>query len=184
MSNNNTQQQSSHPVTSNTINNRKKVMSQILDKINTAQSTVHNTVRAASSVRRGGLTINKTTGIIIWMIGAWLTIQFLKQLGVVEAYATVVGIGLQLALTRAETPLWRGEGIPKMALGAVIVDIAINSSGAWPYAKNIGKTDFWTMVREVAESSTLDPSIATILSMSIGVGAFTAAAAEYFWNLD
>lgn len=136
------------------------------------------------AVRLGGsLSANKTTAVIIWLIGAWLTVQALQQMGVPEQISVIFGVALQFALTRAESPMWRGRGVPKMALGAVIVDICINSAGTWPYTKQIGNTDFWKMVRDVTGNPVVEPTIPTMLAFAIGVGAFTAAAAEYFWNL-
>lgn len=129
------------------------------------------------------LSTNKVTAVIIWLVGAWLTAQTLTQLGVPEPFNFVIGLAIQFALTRAETPLWRGQGMPKMALGATAVDIAVNSAGAWPYLKNLGKTDFWAMVRDILSQPDVEPTLATQLAIAAGVGAFTAAAAEYFWNL-
>ncbi len=129
-----------------------------------------------------GLSTNKSIAVIIWLAGAWLTTQALAQLGVAEPFNVIIGIGSQLALTRAESPIWRGRGYPKMAIGALIVDVAINSAGAWPYTKNIGKTDFWMMVKEASDSPGLVANTATQLALAMGVGMFTAASAEYFWN--
>lgn len=127
---------------------------------------------------------NKAVGIVIWLFGAWMTSQLLRQTGMSDPYNAVIGFALQFALTKAESPLWRGEGMPKMALGAVVVDIAVNSAGIWPYVKNLGHTDFWSMVRDITEAATLEPTKWTLMALSLGAGAFTAAAAEYFWSLD
>jgi hypothetical protein len=130
-----------------------------------------------------GMTANRATAIIIWLVGAWLTSQALAQLGIPEPLHFVFGFAFQWVLTKAESPLWRGKGYPKMAIGATIVDTAINSAGAWPYVKNLRQTDFWTMIKEIGDT-TAEPTMSTIVAVSFGVGAFTAAAAEYFWNLD
>ena len=145
-----------------------------------------NAAQYAGSVTRklsSGMTANKATAIIIWLVGAWLTAQAISQLGVPDPMHLVFGLAIQWVLTKAESPLWRGKGYPKMAVGATLVDTAINSAGAWPYVKNIGQTDFWAMIREIGDTQT-EPTKATIVAISFGVGVFTAAAAEYFWNLD
>lgn len=141
------------------------------------------------------LSANKVTGIIIWLVGAWLTSQTLAQLGVPDPVNIIVGLAIQWVLTKAESPVWQKKKVPLMGVGAIVVDAAINSAGAWPYVKNIGDTDFWTMIRDIAAAMStapanapaappIEPTIATIVAISFGCGVFTAAAAEYFWNLD
>jgi hypothetical protein len=110
----------------------------------------------------GQLSSNKATGAVIWLVGAWLTAQALGQLGVPYPFSVAFGLAIQWALTRAESPLWRGKG----------------------YLKNLGQTDFWQMVRDVTGQPQSQPTIVTIVMLALVVGAFTAAAAEYFWNLE
>lgn len=129
------------------------------------------------------ISTNKSIGIIIWLLGAWLTTRALAQMGVPEPVNIFIGIAAQLALTRAESPIWRGRGYPKMAIGALLVDVAINTPGAFIYTKNVGSTDFWTMLKEITNSPGLEANTPTQLALAIGVGTFTAAAAEYFFNL-
>jgi hypothetical protein len=129
------------------------------------------------------LTTNKTTAIVIWSIGAWLTVQFLAQIGVPEPLNIIFGLAFQWGLTKAESPLWRSRGAPKMALGAAVFDVAINSAGAWPYVKNIGATDFWLMMRDILGAPDATPTMPTFIVLATLIGAFTACAAEYFWNL-
>ena len=129
------------------------------------------------------LSTNKSIAVIIWLAGAWMTVQALAQMGVPDPINVVIGISIQLALTWAERPIWRGRGFPKMAIGALIVDVCVNSAGAWPYTQNVGKTDFWNMIKQVSGNDGLSPNTVTQLAFAIGVGAFTAASAEYFWNL-
>lgn len=127
---------------------------------------------------------NKVTAIVIWLVGAWLTAQTLAQLNVPEPLNIVFGLAIQWALTRAESPLWRGKGTPKMAVGATIVDVAVNAAGTWPYLKNLNQTDFWAMVRDILSAPEAQPTMATLIVLAVSVGAFTACAAEYFWNLE
>jgi hypothetical protein len=127
------------------------------------------------------------TAVIIWLIGAWLTATALAQLGVVEPVNYAFGLGFQWILTKAESPLWRRQGTPLMGVGALFVDVLINSGGAWPRLKNIGQTDAWTMISDILkgepDAPPIEPTQMTILVLTIGTGAFTAGAAEYFWNL-
>lgn len=128
------------------------------------------------------LSTNKATSVIIWLIGAWLTAQTLHQLNIPYPVNIIVGLAIQFALTRAESPIWRGKGFPKMGIAATVVDVAVNAAGAWPYIKLLGNTDFWKMLQDLMQSPA-DPTLATLVVLVIGVGAFTACAAEYFWNL-
>lgn len=143
--------------------------------------------------RSEDLTINKTLAIIIWLGGAWLTKMTIEQMGVEPGIGIFIAIPLQLALTRAESPIWRGRGYPKMAIGALIFDSVIaNTPGAFRYTQNIGKTDFWYMVQKITTSTGPDghplpliqATVGTQLAMALGIGTILAAAAEYFWNLD
>lgn len=146
-----------------------------------ASESVSTAARSARSY--ASLTLNQFIAICIWLVGMFLTSKTLMQLGVTEEISAISGFVLQLALTRAEAPLWKGRGLPKMAIAAVVVDVLINSAGAWPYTKNIGATDFWTMVRDLSSDPTLQATIGTQFAFAFIAGAFTAAAAEYFWNL-
>jgi hypothetical protein len=129
------------------------------------------------------------TAVIIWLVGAWLTSTALAQLGVAEPINYAFGLAFQWILTKAESPLWRKQGTPLMGVGALFVDVLINSGGAWPALKNLGNTDAWGMIRDVLTDQTdptakpVEPTQLTILVLTIGTGAFTAGAAEYFWNL-
>lgn len=144
---------------------------------------MQHTIRNLDKSSIPKLSTNKATAIIIWLIGAWLTAQTLSQLGVQQPVNIIVGLAIQFALTRAESPIWRGKGFPKMGIAATIVDVAVNSAGAWPYIKQLGNTDFWNMMQDLMKSDS-DPTLATLVVLVVAVGAFTACAAEYFWNLQ
>jgi hypothetical protein len=129
------------------------------------------------------------TAVIIWLVGAWLTSQALNQLGFPEPINYAFGLAGQWILTKAESPIWRRQGTPLLGIGALFIDVLINSGGAWPKLQNTGKTDAWAMVRDILTDQTdpnappVEPTQLTILVLTIGAGAFTAGAAEYFWNL-
>lgn len=138
---------------------------------------------AARSFALPTMNSNKWTGAIIWLVGAYLTRQFLLQLGVAESFATPFGFVIQWVLTKAESPLWQGTGYPRLALFATLIDGGINAGGAWPFMKNLGGTDVWAMVNDVAGTPGAEPTLAAMLVCAVAVGLATAAAAEYFWNL-
>jgi Fe2+ transport system protein B len=127
---------------------------------------------------------NRWTAAIIWLVGAFLTRSFLVQIGVPEQMASPIGILLQWLLTKAESPLWQGSSRPPIAIIATIIDAGMNAGGTWVYTKNIGATDFWAMIQYAAEDPTLIPSPATQIAIAVAVGLLTAAAAEYYWNLE
>jgi hypothetical protein len=127
---------------------------------------------------------NRWTAAIIWLVGAFLTRSFLVQIGVPEQMASPIGILLQWLLTKAESPLWQGSSRPPIAIIATIIDAGMNAGGTWVYTKNIGSTDFWAMIQYAAEDPTLIPSPATQIAIAVAVGLLTAAAAEYYWNLE
>lgn len=143
-------------------------------------------VKSASNIVTSskGLSRNKSIGVAIWLVGAWLTSQTISQLGVPEPFSYMFGIFVQLVLTRAESPIFRGRGYPKMAVGALLVDVFVtNMPGALLYTRNVGNTDFWNMLKSLTEKPNLEATSATQASLAIGIATFTAAAAEYFWNL-
>lgn len=157
------------------------------DKAKAAAQTAAQAGKTVATAARtlktySGMSINKFIAVSIWLVGAYLTSGALNQLGVPEPFNVIIGAGLQLALTRAEAPLWSGRGLPKMGIAAMIVDVGVNSAGAWPYAKNIGNTDFWAMIRDITSDPNLVANIGTQLSFAILIGAFCAAAVEYFWS--
>lgn len=159
------------------------------DTVTTAAPRKKKGKQAAAPARAGllprmpAMNTNRYTSVIIWLIGAYLTRAFILQIGVADAVATPIAFLVQWLLTRAESPLWRGHGYPRMAMIATAVDGAINTGGTWVYTKNIGNTDFWKMIQFAADDPTLVPSIGTQIAVAVAVGLLTAAAAEYFWNL-
>lgn len=143
--------------------------------------------RAVSTAGRFGwlptMNSNRWTAVLIWLVGAYLTRAFLMQVGIVEEYATPIGLVLQWLLTKGESPLWQGNGRPPLAIICTLIDGGMNSAGALVYTKNIGSTDVWSMIQYAAQDPALTPSITTQVMLAIAVGLIVAAAAEYYWNL-
>jgi hypothetical protein len=128
------------------------------------------------------------TAVIIWLVGAWLTSTAFAQLNIPEPVNYAFGMAAQWILTKAESPIWRRQGTPLLGIGALFVDVLINSGGAWKPLQYLGQTDAWSMVsdilKEKPDAPKIEPTQMTILVLTIGTGAFTAGAAEYFWNLE
>lgn len=147
------------------------------------RASIKDRIMSVPEKTKKGISTNKTIAIIIWLTGAWLTGNTLSQMGVPEGAVMFVAVPLQLALTRAESPIWRGKGYPKMAIAALLIDSLIaNTPGAFVYTQKIGNTDFWKMI-QVLSPNPIDANIGTQFATALGVGAIIAASAEYFWNL-
>ena len=129
------------------------------------------------------LSANKTIAIVIWLVGAWLTVQFLRQLGAASPFDVLAGLAIQAGLTFGERPLWRGRGKPALAVAFAAVDTLLNGAGALPYLLNLGATDFWRLL-SLALQSTSAPGLTTVLVCTALVGGVTAAAPEYFWSQE
>jgi hypothetical protein len=127
------------------------------------------------------LSHNKAIAIVIWLIGAWLTAQTLGQLQIAMPINIILGFAIQWALTRAESPIWKGKAYHWLSIAALVVDVAINAAGAWPYVKELYRTDFWRMMQDIMKTDT-DPTIATLVVIVVVIGVFTAYGAEFFWN--
>src|SRR4051812_21051027 len=82
------------------------------------------------------LTGNGVAGLIIWLICAYTSGLFLAQLGIPEPINYIIGGGIQWLFTKAEQPIWRGKGIPPLGLGVTIIDVAVNTTGVWPYIRD------------------------------------------------
>jgi predicted membrane channel-forming protein YqfA (hemolysin III family) len=128
------------------------------------------------------LTSNQTAGAIIWMISAFTTALFIKQMGVKEPLSYVLGIAIQWLFTKAETPIWRKQGYPALGLIVTGVDVLFNAIGVWPYVRdNLANTDLWRMVADL----THDPSPPTLLvrfAIVLVIGIAVAAGPEYFFS--
>lgn len=139
--------------------------------------------RTRSSFSGLSLSTNKTIAVIIWLVGSWLTVQFLHQLGVPSPIDAGAGLATQAMLTFGERPLWRGRGYPVPALAFALIDTLLNAAGALPYLLNLGATDFWRLLSLALQSSGA-PALTTILVFSALVGGAAAALPEYFWSLE
>jgi hypothetical protein len=138
---------------------------------------------ARGAITGANLTGNKTAGIVIWLIGAWATGLFIKQLGLPEPACYGIGAGIQWLFTKAETPIWHGK-FHALGIAVTIFDVLFNGVGIWPYIRdNFGQTDLWKMIGD----ATCDPSPPTMtlkLVVTLVIGVIVAAGAEYFWSRE
>lgn len=137
-------------------------------------------------------TANSTAAIVIWLIGAAATKNFLLEIGILEGYAAFLGFALasitQGLLTILEGPVWhshlRQQQRMRMVLGsaALVVDTALNTGGVWYYLQNLGNTTFWQAIASATGTQT-GPASLTILLLSVGVGLVISAGPEALWDI-
>lgn len=134
--------------------------------------------------RAGSLTSNKTAGLVVWLISAYTTTLFIDQIGLAGPVAYALGIAIQWLFTKAETPIWRGRGYPKLGIIVTVVDVAFNAVGIWPYVRDrLGATDLWKMIGDV--TGDISPPTLTVRIIAVlVVGAAVAAGPEYFWSRE
>lgn len=126
---------------------------------------------------------NQAAGIVVWLISAWATALFAKQIGIEESVSYIIGIGIQFLFTRAELPVWRKQGYPVLGIVVALFDSALNAVGVWPYIRdNFGNTELWRMTVDVTSSASNEPTLAVRVVFALAVGIAVAAAPEYFWS--
>jgi hypothetical protein len=125
---------------------------------------------------------NGVAGMIIWLICAYTSGLFLKQLGIPEPINYMVGSGIQWLFTKAEQPIWRGKGMPPLGIGVTIIDVAVNTTGVWPYIRDqLGNTDLWKMIGDMTHD-TSPPTLLVRFLFAAVIGVAVAAGPEYFWS--
>jgi hypothetical protein len=130
------------------------------------------------------LTGNGVAGMIIWLICAYTTGLFLAQLGIPEPINYIIGGGIQWLFTKAEQPIWRGKGMPPLGIGVTIIDVAVNTTGVWPYIRDkLGATDLWTMIGDMTHDASPPTLLIRFLFAAI-IGVAVAAGPEYFWSRE
>jgi len=130
----------------------------------------------------GKLTGNQTAGVVVWLIGAFTTALFLKQLGIQEPICYGLGLAIQWLMTKAEMPIWRGQGTPALGIVVTAVDVAFNDAGIWPYIRDqFGNTDLWRMLSDVTHDASA-PTLMVRLALTITAGIVLAGGPEYFWS--
>lgn len=132
---------------------------------------------------------NRWTAVAIWLVGTWLSRSALIQFGVRNLVAaTSAALLVQWFLTKGQQRIWRkgadwSEKFTLVSVSALVIDVAFNATGAWPYVRNLGRTDMWRMLQEMTATSAA-PSLLIVGSVCVLVGLFIAGAVEYFWNLE
>lgn len=130
------------------------------------------------------MTGNGVAGMIIWLICAYTSGLFLSQLGIPEPINYIIGGGIQWLFTKAEQPIWRGKGIHPLGIGVTIIDVAVNTTGVWPYIRDkLGSTDLWRMIGDMTHD-TSPPTLLVRFLFAAVIGVAVAAGPEYFWSRE
>lgn len=130
------------------------------------------------------LTGNNGAGLLIWLICAYTTGLFIKQLGIGEPICYGLGAAIQWLFTKAEAPIWRGKGFPPLGIGVTIIDVAVNMMGVWPYIRDgLAKTDLWKMIGDLTHD-TSEPTLIARFLFALVIGVAVAAGPEYFWSRE
>src|SRR5687767_7345456 len=106
-------------------------------------------VAVFQDIKNGNWSTNKTLAVVFWCGSAFLTASLLMQLSVPMKWAIGIGVLFQTALTKAQRPIFRDRKFTPFGVTSVGLDTVINGAGAYVYVRNIGKTDFWLMVKDV-----------------------------------
>jgi hypothetical protein len=156
-------------------------------------------VLSAEGVIGKKLSINKTTAVLVWLFGAWLSARAGAQMAGYEITGwalpplqlVLIACGAQWLLTRGQSPFWRwhlhNRAVPAhvttIAIGSLTIDMLINAGGVWPLVQNLGKMDAWRMVQAISGTPS-DPTTLTRAALALFIGAVIAGFSEYFWNLE
>jgi hypothetical protein len=167
--------------------------------------------QAAATLAGKKLSINKTTAVLVWLFGAWLSARAGAQMAGYEITGwasppiqlVLVAMGAQWLLTRGQSPFWRwhlhNRAVPAhvttIAIGSLTIDMLINAGGVWPLVQGLGSTDAWKFVSAIAHGEAVSPlvltapvitgpSVLTRAALALFIGAVIAGFSEYFWNLE
>lgn len=129
---------------------------------------------------RSPLTINRVLAVVAWLVGAATTYLGIQGMSgapwtIALAFATVT----QLLLTWAERAMWRGKPSGVAAL-ALLMDVALNAGGVYPYVRRAGDTPVGLMLSDVFGGSQVGPWPAIIVACVVGF--LIAAAPEELWS--
>jgi len=143
-----------------------------------------NAQNAQQSARRRQLPQNRIVAIVIWMLGAYLTGIGIMQMRVVpEVPSMAIGIGVQLAMTFLESPIWRRWQITWVTGVALFFDAFFNFGGIWQFASKLDQTNAWASIVDASQMSQQQglPQLAKI-GIAIALSVVLAATPEYLWR--
>lgn len=139
----------------------------------------NSVTRTLGNAKLGG---NQTAGIIVWLIGAYTTSLFIRQIGIAEPLCYALGLAIQWLMTKAEMPIWRGQGAPALGIVVTAVDVAFNAAGIWPYIRDqFGNTDLWHMLSDITRDVS-EPTLMVRLALTLVAAVVLAGGPEYFWS--
>lgn len=127
------------------------------------------------------ISTSKGASIVVWLLGAYTTSIFVKEVGIAEPVCFFIGVVVQFFLTKAQAPFWRAGKRLWLAMVALVFDAAFNTAGIWPFMKNLGDTSFWSMMSEWVGNSD-PPTVATRIVVTVITAIITSAAPEILWE--
>lgn len=133
---------------------------------------------------------NKIAAIIAWLVSAFFTYAFLRQLMPSLFWVTALMMSLtgQFLLTLAERPIWhwafrRGGKILLAGIIATAFDGALNAGGIYPFIPRLANTSLGAMFINAFEMSANVGSFVHLL-IALILGTFSAGLAEYLWEVN
>jgi hypothetical protein len=124
------------------------------------------------------LPVNEVAAVIIWLAGAATTYAGIAAMlpDVPLWLGVVVAVVAQLILTVVERPALHGRA-SAAAVGALVLDVALNVGGLFPALRNVGETP---TARAIVEAFGLQPGVSPLaaLLLSVVIGYIIAATPE------
>lgn len=128
---------------------------------------------------------DRYTAIVVWLIGAWTTRQFILETDFGAALggvaATVGTLVVQWILTLMERRVWMKDKNGIGPMFALVLDTLLNAAGLLPFVRGIGSTSVWAMLQEAVgtnEAFTYLPALA----VSLTIGLVLAKMPEDLWG--
>lgn len=143
---------------------------------------VNGEVEETKRRRDSRIPINKILGAAAWVLGAVATWQGLIAFlpGAPAWLPFVVAVATQGFLTLAQRAIWRGH--PSLVgIAALLIDVALNAGGIFPYALRVGETPTARMIIAVfGGARQVAPITAMIVATVLGI--LIAVAPEELWS--
>lgn len=93
----------------------------------------------------------------------------------------MAAVAVQLLLTLAESPIWKGQKGTIVSWTFLIIDTLVNAAAIFPFVRVLDKTPVWYMIVTSFESdATYHPLAALVLTLFLG--AVMAGAPEKLWS--
>lgn len=128
------------------------------------------------------LPANRIVAVATWLVGALTTHLGLSALvpGLPWYYSAGFALVTQATLTLAERAMWRGRPTI-VGAGALLIDVACNTGGIYPYARRLGETPAAVAIADVLHVARDIGPLGAIIAAGV-LGFLIAAAPEDLWN--